>query len=61
MSEERINEQNLTIAMLYPELTKEQQEEAAYYMARYLDVVQRIFERVNNLTETDKGPTMPMN
>lgn len=59
MSGQNINEQNITTAELYPELTKEQQEEAAYYMARYLAVVQRIFERVNNLTESGEEPTMP--
>ena len=61
MSVKNINEQNITIAELYPELTKEQQEEATYYMARYLDVVQRIFERVNDLTGSGEIPTMPMN
>lgn len=61
MSGQNINEQNITIAELYPELTKEQQEEAAYYLARYLDIVQGIFERVNNLTDSGQGLTMPMN
>lgn len=60
MPSQNINEQNITITELYPELTREQQEEAAYYMARYLSVVQRIFERVNNLTDSGEGPTMPM-
>lgn len=61
MSGQNMNEQDITIAELYPDLTREQQEEASYYMARYLAVVQRIFERVNNLTDSGEGPTMPMN
>jgi hypothetical protein len=61
MSGQNTNKQNITIAELYPELTKEQREEAAYYLARYVDVVQRIFERVNNLTDSGERPTMPMN
>jgi hypothetical protein len=41
----------ITIADLYPQLTKEQQTEAEYYLTRYLEIVRGIFERSRNLTE----------
>ena len=53
-------EQEPAIANLYPELTSEQQAEAEYYLTRYLEIVQRIFERLEaeNLTESNLPPTM---
>ena len=41
-------EQSAFIAELYPKLTAEQQEEAAYFLNRYLDVIERIYERTIN-------------
>jgi hypothetical protein len=41
----------LDLSELYPELTPEQRAEAEYSLARYVEVVWRIYERVNNLTE----------
>ena len=38
---------------LYPSLTEEQRREAAYFLSGYLDIVQRIFERVHGLTASD--------
>lgn len=35
-----------TMAKLYPDLSPEKQEEAEYYLLRYLAVVKRIFERI---------------
>jgi hypothetical protein len=35
----------VTIADLYPELPDDKQEEAAYNLERYLDVICRIYER----------------
>lgn len=54
------NEQQpeVTIEQVYPELTPEQQQEAAYWLGRYLDVVQRIYERTQNLTGSDKADTI---
>jgi hypothetical protein len=40
------NENEITIADLYPELSVEQQAEAEYYLSGYLGVVRRIFERI---------------
>ncbi len=57
---ETIDDDDVTIAGLYPELTPEQQEEAEYYLTRYLDLVRRIYERNPNLTESGDEPTMPM-
>lgn len=50
----------LHIEDLYPELNSEQQTEAAYFLARYVELVQRIFERVSNLTESTQADTMRM-
>ena len=52
------NEQPLYISDLYPDLTEEQQQESAYYLARYLEVVQRIYERRAKLTDSDQTDTM---
>lgn len=41
---------SIDVEKLYPELDEQQRSEAAFYLGRYLDVVQRIFERVNGLT-----------
>lgn len=41
----------ISIGDLYPQLTEEQQSEAEYYLARYLEVIRGIFERNQNLTE----------
>ena len=50
----------ITIQDLYPELSPEQQQEAAYYLERYLEIVRRIFERTQNLTGENNLPTMRM-
>ncbi|MDQ3802265.1 MAG: hypothetical protein M3416_00180 [Acidobacteriota bacterium] len=55
---ENTSEESIDVASLYPELTEEQQREAAYYLGRYLDVVQRIFERVNGLTGPGEDGTL---
>jgi RIO-like serine/threonine protein kinase len=47
--EPTLEEQKVSIIDLYPELTQEQQEQAAYYLGRYLEVVRGIFERISNL------------
>ncbi len=36
----------ITIEEVYPDLTPEQQQEAAYFFKRYLSVIRRIFERL---------------
>jgi hypothetical protein len=38
---------------LYPDLTSEEQAEAAACLARYIDVVCRIYKRTQNLTRSD--------
>jgi len=35
----------ISIAKLYPELSSEEQEEAEFFLLRYLEIVRRIFER----------------
>jgi hypothetical protein len=59
MPEKVPDENEITIAELYPELSPEQQAEAEFYLLGYLDVVRRIFERVSKeapelLTELEK-------
>jgi hypothetical protein len=34
------------IAVLYPELTEEQRQEAEFYLTQYVEVVRGIFERI---------------
>ena len=50
----------ITIQDLYPDLSPEQQQEAAYYLGRYLELVRRVFERTQNLTGQTKLSTMRM-
>lgn len=38
---------------LYPELTEEERAEAARRLTRYVEVVRKIYERVNGLTGPD--------
>jgi hypothetical protein len=52
------DEEEITIAMLYPNLTREQQAEAEYHLHNYLKIVKRIFERVHGLTEVDQKDTI---
>ena len=40
-------------AKLYPELSPDEQREAAYFLDRYLDIVCRIYERTSHLTDGD--------
>ena len=60
MSQKISNDDNeITSAELYPELSPEQQAEAEFYLLGYLDVVRRIFERISRenpefLTELEK-------
>lgn len=51
MSAQNQDEQAISIGDLYPELSPEQQAEAEYYLTRYLEIVRKIFERTQNLTE----------
>ena len=53
----------VTIEQLYPDLTPEEQQEAAYWLGRYLAVTQRIFERLQrertqNLTDPNHTATI---
>jgi hypothetical protein len=45
--------QEITIQDLYPGLTDEEQAEAAACLARYIDLVCRIYERNQNLTRSE--------
>ncbi len=47
MSEKVSDENEITIAKFYPELSPEQQAEAKFYLLGYLDVIRRIFERIS--------------
>ena len=46
-------EASFDTAKLYPELSPEEQREAAYFLERYLDIVIRIYERTSRLTEEE--------
>jgi len=48
------DDQDVTIQDLYPELTLEQQEEAERNLLGYLDVVRRIYERLESEGRLDK-------
>ena len=52
-------DQDVTIQDLYPELNKEEQEEAEHYLKRYLAVMRRIYERTSGLTASDAPGTLP--
>ena len=54
----RKNEQEISIGDLYPNLTSEQQAEAADCLAGYIDVVCRIYKRNQNLTGFDLKTTI---
>ena len=49
-SKSRINTKDL-----YPSLSSEQQDEAVFFLTGYLNIVSRIFDRIRNLTESDKS------
>lgn len=46
------------LKFLFPTLTDEQRREAVYFLSGYLDVVQRIFERVHGLTASDETDSL---
>jgi hypothetical protein len=54
------SEPPITVADLYPDLSMEEQQEAAYYLSRYVELVRRVFERTQNLTKDDELPSMRM-
>jgi len=54
------SEPPITVADLYPDLSVEQQQEAAYYLSRYVELVRRVLERSQNLTKKDELPSMRM-
>ncbi len=47
------DDQEITIQDLYPELTPEQQAEAEHNLLGYLDVVRRIYERLEREGKLD--------
>ena len=57
------HQKEITIEQLYPDLTPDEQQEAAYWLGRYLTVIRRIFERLQceqtqNLTDSSKVDTI---
>jgi len=54
------SEPQITVADLYPDLSVEEQQEAAYYLSRYVELVRRVLERTQNLTKEDELPSMRM-
>jgi len=51
-------QQNIDLSDVYPDLTPEQLAEAEYNLTRYVDVIRRIYERVNKLTGPDELDTL---
>ena len=51
-------QQNIDLSGAYPELSPEQLAEAEYNLTRYVDVIRRIYERVNKLTGPDDPDTL---
>lgn len=58
MEEKNNPQQNIDLSDVYPELTPEQLAEAEYNLTRYVDVIRRIYERVNKLTDPDDLDTL---
>jgi hypothetical protein len=54
-SHEPDRQSDISIEQLYPELTPEERQEAAYWLGRYLDLVRRIHERKHDLTGSDEA------
>ncbi len=53
-------EEQAALRSLYPELTPEQLQEAAYYLKRYLDWIARVAARQHDLTDCASVPSMGM-
>lgn len=51
-------DEEITLQDLYPNLSAEQQAEAAAHLARYVEVICRIYERNQDLTEVDQAATI---
>jgi hypothetical protein len=49
---------HLRVAELYPELTPEQQAEAEYYLIRYFEIINAIYEEKYGLTSSDSSATV---
>lgn len=52
---------DIRVGMLYPDLTPEQHQEAAYYWSRYLDIIERIYLRTHEktvLTDSERAGTV---
>lgn len=58
MAESNSTQQNIDLSSVYPDLTPEQLSEAEYNLTRYVDVIRRIYERVNKLTGPDELDTL---
>lgn len=54
-----VSPQAVTISDLYPDLSPEEQQEAAYWLGRYLAVIRKIFERNEQLTASNEADTLP--
>jgi len=53
------HQKKITAADLYPDLTPEDQQQAVYFLSRYLALIERIFQRTQrNLTDSDISITM---
>ena len=42
----KTSKKRISISDLYPDITPEQQQQAEYFLRRYIDLIRRIYERV---------------
>lgn len=54
------DDNNITFAELYPELTPAQQTEAEYYLTRYVEILWGIFMRLQQQNLTESTPDFSM-
>jgi RIO-like serine/threonine protein kinase len=52
----KTSKKHLTISDLYPDLTPAQQQDAEYFLRRYIDLIKRIYERVEREKQQTKEP-----
>lgn len=58
MPERKSLQKNIDLSSLYSDWPPERLAEAEYNLTRYVDIVRRIYERVNNLTDPEGPDTL---
>jgi len=58
MPEKKGLQKNIDLSRLYPDWPPERLARAEYNLTRYIDVIRRIYERVNKLTDPEGLDTL---